>query len=171
MFPKHLYHFHVTLTALLLNLITPAISGNIVYHGSDFRSTCSTFEPTQYVANATVTVHEFVAAGTTLIFPDNDPSCARPNQTVSADVCRVALNISTSSRSGIIFEGWLPENWTGRFLATGNGGIDGCIKYEDVDYGTANGFSTVGSNNGHNGTGGSAFYHNDGVIEDYVWRS
>lgn len=54
---------------------------------------------------------------------------------------------------------------------TGNGGIDGCIKYEDVDYGTANGFSTAGSNNGHNGTGGSAFYQNNDVIEDYVWRS
>ena len=113
----------------------------------------------------------FVAAGTTLQFPDNDPSCARPNQTVSVDLCRIALNISTSSRSGVIFEGWFPENWAGRFLATGNGGIDGCIKYEDVNYGAANGFSTVGSNNGHNGTGGSSFYHNDDVIEDYVWRS
>jgi hypothetical protein len=87
------------------------------------------------------------------------------------DLCRVALNISTSGRSGVVFEGWLPEGWSGRFLATGNGGIDGCIKYEDVDYGTANGFSTVGSNNGHNGTGGSAFYHNNEVVEDYVWRS
>lgn len=26
----------------------------------------------------------------------------------------------------------LPLNWTGRFLGTGNGGVDGCIQYEDV---------------------------------------
>ena len=171
MIPMRLiYRFLASLIALPLNF-TPATSGYIEYHGSDFRTTCSTFEPTRYVTNATVTAHEFVAAGTTLLFPDNDLTCARPNQTVSVDVCRFALNISTSSRSGVIFELWLPGNWTGRFLATGNGGIDGCIKYEDMDYGTANGFSTVGSNNGHNGTRGSAFYHSDGVIEDYVWRS
>lgn len=162
-------HFRLMLTALLL---TPTLTtgSHIEYH-SDFRAACSGFSPSQYVQHATVNVLEFVAAGTTLLFPDNDPSCDRPNQTVSVDICRIALNISTSNRSGIIFESWLPANWTGRFLATGNGGIDGCVKYEDVDYGVANGFSAVGSNNGHNGTGGSAFFHNDEVIEDYVWRS
>lgn len=166
----HLSYCVAVALSILLNS-TPARGGNIVYHGTDFRTTCSTFEPTRYVANATVTAHEYVAAGTTLLFPGNDPSCARPNQTVSVDLCRVALNLTTSSRSGVVFEGWLPEKWSGRLLVTGNGGIDGCIKYEDVDYGTANGFSTAGSNNGHNGTGGSAFYQNNDVIEDYVWRS
>jgi feruloyl esterase len=138
---------------------------------SSFESNCLQFDPTSYVSNASVNALEFVAAGNTLQFPGNDPSCARPNQTVSVDICRVALNISTSDKSGIIFENWLPESWTGRFLATGNGGIDGCLKYEDVDYGVLNGFSSVGSNNGHNGTGGLAFFHNNEVLEDYVWRS
>ena len=138
---------------------------------SSFETKCLQFDPTSYVSSASVNALEFVTAGTTLQFPDNDPSCARPNQTVSVDICRVALNISTSDKSGIIFESWLPESWTGRFLATGNGGIDGCIKYEDIDYGCQNGFSAVGSNNGHNGTGGLAFFHNDEVLEDYVWRS
>lgn len=139
---------------------------------SEFRTACLSFDPKKHVANIpSVNAHEFVSAGTTLQLPDNDPSCARPNQTVSIDVCRIALNISTSSRSGIIFEQWLPVNWAGRFLATGNGGIDGCLKYEDVNYGAANGFSSVGSNNGHNGTGGEAFYLNSEVVEDYVWRS
>jgi feruloyl esterase len=139
--------------ALLLlgsNLAASVVGkGNIQYHGSDFQSACLTFDPVQYIPNGTVNAHEFVAAGSTLLFPDNDPSCGRPNQTVSADVCRIALNISTSSRSGVIFE----------------------VKYEDINYGTANGFSAVGSNNGHNGTGGSAFFRNDEVIKDYVWRS
>jgi feruloyl esterase len=163
-------HFRVILAALLLK-VALANGGYIEYHGSDFRTACSAFEPAKYVPNATVNAHDFVAAGTTLQLPGNDPSCARPNQTVSVDLCRVALNISTSSRSRVIFEGWLPARWTGRFLATGNGGIDGCVKYEDVDYGAANGFVAVGSNNGHNGTGGSAFFNNDEVVEDYVWRS
>lgn len=159
-----------TVAALALNF-NKASGSKLEYHGEAFRTACSNFDPTRYVSNATVTNHEFVAAGTTLLFPGNDPSCARPNQTVTVDVCRIALNISTSSKSSVILEGWFPESWTGRFLATGNGGIDGCIKYEDVNYGTTNGFATVGSNNGHNGTGGTAFYHNDEVIEDYAWRS
>jgi hypothetical protein len=45
---------------------------------------------------------------------------------VFADLCRIALSIPTSNRSSITFEAWLPRNWTGRFLGTGNGGIDGC---------------------------------------------
>ena len=137
---------------------------------SNFSSACMGFEPLKYVQNAAVNAHEFVTAGTTLQFPFSDPSCA-PNQTVSVDVCRIALNISTSDRSGIIFESWLPRNWTGRFLATGNGGIDGCIKYDDINYGNTNGFSAVGSNNGHNGTGGKAFLNNPEVVKDYVYRS
>lgn len=134
----------------------------------DFYSRCISFEPTRYVANSTVNALEFISAGKTLFF-QND-SCTQ-QQTVSVDICRIALNISTSTKSGIISEYWLPANWTGRVLASGNGGIDGCIKYADIDYGTSHGFSTVGSNNGHNGTGGSAFLHNNEVLKDYVWRS
>jgi hypothetical protein len=136
-----------------------------------FSSLCLGFEPLKYVPSAAVNAHEFVTAGTTLQFPGTDSSCSIFNQTVSVDICRIALNISTSDRSGIIFESWLPRNWTGRFLVTGNGGIDGCIKYDDINYGNKNGFSAVGSNNGHNGTGGSAFLHNPEVIQDYVYRS
>ncbi|KAH8195699.1 hypothetical protein TruAng_010130 [Truncatella angustata] len=45
------------------------------------------------------------------------------------------------------------------------------IKYEDIAYGVANGFATVGTNNGHNGTYGDAFYHNADVVTDFAWRS
>lgn len=68
-------------------------------------------------------------------------------------------------------EAWLPVNWTGRFLSTGNGGVSGCIQYEDMAYTSGLGFSTVSANNGHNGTGGEAFYKNDDVVADFAWRS
>lgn len=67
-------------------------------------------------------------------------------------------------------EAWLPSNWTGRFLSTGNGGTGGCIQYEDVAYGVSYGFATVAANNGHNGTSGVEFAI-PGVLEDFVWRS
>ena len=91
-----------------------------------FEKKCLSFKPENLVKGATRNVVEFVSAGTTLTFPDNDATCNRGSQAVSKDLCRVALEIKTSKQSSIAFEAWLPEDWSGRFLATGNGGIDGC---------------------------------------------
>ncbi|KAI0022241.1 tannase and feruloyl esterase [Xylariomycetidae sp. FL0641] len=166
-----------------------------------FEEKCAAFKAPDLVSGSTLNELHFVAAGTNLTFPHNDPSCDRASQIVPVDLCRVALAVPTSKRSSIIFELWLPENWSGRTLATGNGGIDGCIKYEDIAYGASNGFaryvvgqrmerfilfkaslgvthsSTVltaysfGANNGHSGTHGDAFYKNEDVLIDFAWRS
>jgi hypothetical protein len=45
------------------------------------------------------------------------------------------------------------------------------IRYEDLAYGTFQGFATVGSNNGHNGTTAIDMYHNMDVTTDFAWRS
>jgi hypothetical protein len=147
--------------SLLIAIVLAAIASakdriSPQYHGDDFSPPCLAFDTTKYAPNSAINEHRFVTAGTTLQFSGSDPSYARPNQTVSVDICRMAINISTSSRSGIIFKTSLLEDWSGRFLATGNWGTDGCIKYEETDYWNRYGFSTVGSDNGHNGTGGSA---------------
>ena len=93
---------------------------------SAFEKKCLAFRPEKFVPGATRSVLEYVAANTKLTFPDNVATCNRGSQAVTANICRVALSIKTSKRSNITFEAWLPENWSGRFLATGNGGIDGC---------------------------------------------
>ncbi|THU87952.1 tannase and feruloyl esterase [Dendrothele bispora CBS 962.96] len=121
--------------------------------------------------NARVWFSEFVPAGTNVTFPDNDPTCARSSQVVLTDTCRIAMFIPTSERSNISFEAWFPRNWTGRFLSTGNGGLSGCIQYEDMAYASALGFATVGANNGHNGTSGRPFLNNSEVVEDFAFRS
>lgn len=64
-----------------------------------------------------------------------------------------------------------PLAWNSRYLATGNGGIDGCIKYEDIAYGLSHGFASTGSNNGHNGTGGADFLNNEDVVIDFSYRA
>ncbi|KAF1840637.1 tannase and feruloyl esterase [Cucurbitaria berberidis CBS 394.84] len=138
---------------------------------TSFESKCLSFRPEKYIDGATRNVRQFVTAGTTLTFPDNDATCNRASQAVSSDMCRIALSIRTSRTSSIAFEAWFPENWSGRFLATGNGGIDGCIKYEDLAYGALNGFATVGANNGKNGTSGLAFLNNPETVIDFAWRS
>ena len=136
-----------------------------------FQQSCAQFSKNLKIDNATVWFSEYVAAGTNVTFPENNITCTRPGQVVSVDLCRVALYVATSARSGISMEAWLPQNWTGRFLSTGNGGISGCIQYEDLAYASGLGFSTVGANNGHNGTGGHAFLNNSEVVTDFGWRS
>ncbi|EON96030.1 putative feruloyl esterase b protein [Phaeoacremonium minimum UCRPA7] len=81
------------------------------------------------------------------------------------------MTLSTSNRSGIDMEVWLPKNWTGRFLSTGNGGLGGCIQYEDIEYATSLGFAAVGTNNGHNGMTGQAFLNNPDVVQDFAYRA
>ncbi|KNG91276.1 hypothetical protein ANOM_000340 [Aspergillus nomiae NRRL 13137] len=139
--------------------------------GADFQDSCQAFSPDTRTTDAHREFVEYVPAGTNLSLPYNDATCARPYQVVPVDLCRVALYLETSNRSSVTTELWLPRNWTGRFLGTGNGGIDGCIKYEDLAYGAANGFAVVGSNNGHNGTTAVSFYQNSDILADFSWRA
>lgn len=162
----------VALTSFLLaNVALLTTHLGSVLGQSSFQHKCSSFASEIHVDHTQVHFSEYVPAGTTLFFPDNDPTCMRPNQTVSVDLCRVAMYVATSNRSGITMESWFPSDWTGRFLSTGNGGISGCIQYEDLAYTTALGFATVGANGGHNGSTGVPFLNNLDVVADYSWRS
>ncbi|CAI6229963.1 unnamed protein product [Periconia digitata] len=137
---------------------------------SSFESQCADFSPS--ISNATVAVQEYIARGTNVTLIDNDKSCNRRFQIVDANFCRLALHVQTSERSSIVVEVWMPETWeAGRVLATGNGGVDGCIQYENLAYGNSHGFVTVGANNGHNGTSGAAFLNNSEVVIDFAHRS
>jgi feruloyl esterase len=138
---------------------------------SDFKSKCSAIASKLAIDNGKVYFSEYVAAGTNLSLPDNDPSCTTPSILVPADICRVALSVATSKRSNFSMEAWLPSNWTGRFLSGGNGGLNGCVDYENLAYTSGLGFSSVGTNNGHNGTSGRPFFNNADVVEDFAYRA
>ncbi|KAL1650748.1 Feruloyl esterase [Diplodia intermedia] len=150
-----------------------AVGVGVSAQNSSFEQQCSSLaaDLSSVLPNATVWFSDFVAGGTNISFPDNDPSCGRPAQVVENDLCRVALRVPTTNQSEISMEAWLPSNWTGRFLSTGNGGTSGCIQYEDMAYAADLGFATVSANNGHNGTRGIAFGENDDVVLDFAWRS
>jgi feruloyl esterase len=93
---------------------------------SSFEQQCLNFRAEQIVTGATLNALQYLSTNTTLLLPNNDATCNRAKQAVSTNTCRIVLSIKTSEQSSIIFEAWLPETWTGRFLASGNGGIDGC---------------------------------------------
>ncbi|KAL1695717.1 Tannase/feruloyl esterase [Schizophyllum commune] len=137
----------------------------------DFASDCSAFIDKISLDNVTVTSTEFVAAGTNLTVYVPASCGSASYQVVSTDVCRATMNVTTSERSGIRFEAWFPQNYTGRFLSTGNGGIGGCIQYSDIDYAASLGFAAVGANNGHDGMTGEPFLNNPDVVTDFAWRS
>lgn len=142
-----------------------------VVRNENFADKCASFANTLQLPNTVVWFTEHVAPGTNITFPDNHPTCGRPGQVVQAELCRVAMFVTTSSASNLSFEAWLPSDWSGRFLSTGNGGVSGCIQYEDLAYGVQNGFASVSANNGLNGTSALPMFKHPGVVEDYAYRS
>ncbi|TRM63606.1 Tannase/feruloyl esterase [Schizophyllum amplum] len=142
-----------------------------VHAQDDFASSCASFLNQINMENVTTYATDFVAAGTNITL-EQAPSCSDPpSQLVSTDLCRIRMNVTTSERSELRMEAWFPQNYTGRFLSTGNGGIGGCIQYSDLAYTSSLGFATVGTNDGHEGQTGVAFLNNPDVIADYAWRS
>ncbi|KAL1873162.1 Feruloyl esterase [Diaporthe australafricana] len=156
--------------------LVASLAANVVHgqNSSDFTAQCTSLADTlaSGIPNATVQSTVPVTAGTNLTITA-DPTCQRSSQVVDSDVCRVSLFVPTSDRSNLTMEVWLPpaEAWTGRFLSTGNGGLGGCIQYEDLAYTTALGFAAVGTNNGHDGNKGDAFYQNEEVVLDFAYRA
>jgi feruloyl esterase len=137
----------------------------------DFQVRCNSITSTLHIEHTNVFFSQFIATGTNLSLPENNATCGSTSQVVPADICRIALYVATSNSSGVNMEAWLPSNWTGRFLATGNGGLNGCVGYADMAYGSSLGFASVGTNNGHNGTSGGAFYNSPEVVADFAYRS
>ncbi|THX84627.1 tannase and feruloyl esterase [Aureobasidium pullulans] len=92
------------------------------------------------------------------------------------DMCRVVLTVATSPTSHNYMEVWLPSGstpWNGRLLGTRNGGLAGCIEYEDMAYYSSLNFATVGDNGGHNSStsDGSKLLNNNEAVIDLSYRS
>jgi feruloyl esterase len=175
---------------LILSLLFSLPSVSLLVSADTFQDSCRSFQLLVEHGNSTTEFVEFVPQNTTVDLKYRDLTCGGPGKTaqVAQDICRVALNVRTSNQSGIEMEAWLPRNWNGRFLATGNGGIGGCqlplpiykaqipnlqigVDYSALAYTTQHGFAAVGANNGHNGTTGKAFYKNPQVVADFADRS
>ncbi|KAK7046620.1 carboxylic ester hydrolase [Favolaschia claudopus] len=90
---------------------------------------------------------------------------------VTVSVCRVQFLTNTSESSVVYGEAWLPDEWYGRFLGLGNGGLNGCIDYDDLDYGSSLHFASIGTNNGHDGQSGMPFLGHPEVINDFAFRA
>ncbi|KAK1220530.1 hypothetical protein PQX77_016698 [Marasmius sp. AFHP31] len=148
--------------------LAPSFDFDSACNLSALSSISSQLEPPTQFFQASI-----VPAGSNLTFPDVDPSCVvnAPPVIIESDICRITMQVETSSSSRIKMETWLPRDWTGRFLSTGNGGLGGCIQYPDLAYSASLGFATVGANNGHDGAGGAPLAESPEVLADFVYRS
>ncbi|PVH96131.1 ferulic acid esterase [Periconia macrospinosa] len=123
----------------------------------------------------TVNFAQYVPSNTTIdpIAEGTNITCATgtpPAQPIPVAFCRVNLRVETSESSEIYMETWLPDNWKGRTLTAGNGGLAGCIPHADLANGASLGFASTGTNAGHNGTSAGAFYNQPEVVKDFAWR-
>jgi feruloyl esterase len=112
-----------------LHLLLPIlIAGSTVLASQNpFQDKCANFADKIDLPNVRVNFINYVPGGTNLSLTDNPTSCGAASQSVSEDVCRVAMAVATSNRSEITLEAWFPRNYSGRFLSTGNGGLSGCM--------------------------------------------
>ncbi|KAF4446972.1 hypothetical protein F53441_9443 [Fusarium austroafricanum] len=125
------------------------------------------------IPDATVSSISHHSLGDAIALPNTVASCGGPNYkaNITTDLCRVVVNISTSHSSVVRIEAWLPDNWNNRLLATGTGGIGGCIDYPAVQNGAHLGFASFGTNSGHDGQEGFDFFLNQPeVINDFGHR-
>ncbi|KAF1961257.1 tannase and feruloyl esterase [Byssothecium circinans] len=117
----------------------------------------------------------YLTNNATIALPDLVESCVsngRKSAKATNDLCRVVVNVTTSASSVNRIEAWLPDNWNGRFLATGNGGIGGCIDYNNLQHGAGLGFATFGTNGGHDGqTGFDFFLNRPENVNDFGYRA
>lgn len=136
-----LNHSFVVLSALL-----SLSSATLGYNQTDSAAACASLGASLAIEDVTVNFATYLPAGSNISLSQDYglASCGYTTQVISNDLCRLAMYVATSNRSGITLEAWLPTNWTGRFLSTGNGGVSGCIQYPDLAYAAGLGFATVG---------------------------
>ncbi|KAI0635862.1 feruloyl esterase-like protein [Trametes polyzona] len=140
---------------------------------TDLRSACLSFSPrphadisftaaTHYAANTHVNVSNVYSS----IDVSNLPS-----------FCRVELVVTTNATAGstALAEVWLPDDWNGRVLTVGNGGLAGGVTVTELGHvAVPQGFAGISTNTGHDGDtddGEWAGPHNDNAIVDWGWRA
>lgn len=83
---------------------------------------------------------------------------------------RIRLVSKPSESSHIRHELWLPEDWNGIFLGTGNGGLAGVIRIEKLEFGTFRGCATAHTDMGtYDGTRRGV--NCPDVHKDFGWRA
>ncbi|WP_436307365.1 tannase/feruloyl esterase family alpha/beta hydrolase [Variovorax sp. LjRoot290] len=85
--------------------------------------------------------------------------------------CRLAATMKPIAESNIKVELWMPANWNGKFLGTGNGGAGGAIRYNDLAVGLRRGYAVANTDMGTGPDGVSTMVGKMEKVVDYGHRS
>lgn len=131
-------------SALALGALGSAAGAAATNTTDSFVTACNDLADTiSSLDNVTASFTEYVASGGNISMTGIPSVCATTPQQVSADLCRVYMNVSTSDRSGIRLETWLPREFNGRFLSTGNNGMAGCKFFTTTSLETKSGLQVL----------------------------
>jgi len=142
-------------------LMLPAVCGIAFAQTSDPSAACAALKQLQVPGvNLAVTKTEWFPAGSA------PPGRGGPASTVKLPAyCRIDGMIdkrtgTAGATYGIGFAIALPQNWNGRFLLQGGGGLNGSVQFPlgasaaGTDPGLARGFAVASTDTGHEGRGG-----------------
>lgn len=142
-------------------VLLPAACGIAFAQASDPAAACSALKQLQVPGvNLSVTKTEWFPAGSA------PPGRGGPASTVKLPAyCRLDGMIdkrtgNAGATYGIGFAIALPQNWNGRFLLQGGGGLNGSVQFPlgasgaGADPGLARGFAVASTDTGHEGKGG-----------------
>ncbi len=83
---------------------------------------------------------------------------------------RIAFTTKPGTGSHILNEIWLPADWNGNFLGTGNGGLAGHVAFSEMAKFLPYGFACVNTDMGTSG-GRTCGCGNPDISKDFGWRS
>ena len=83
---------------------------------------------------------------------------------------RVLLQVRSGDKGLFRVEIWLPEQWNGVFIGTGNGGMAGSIAYWGFGEHLRNGYAVANTDMGTS-LGRESGIHNPDVWKDFGWRA
>ncbi|KAF2767987.1 tannase and feruloyl esterase, partial [Teratosphaeria nubilosa] len=100
--------------------------------------------------STTITLTSLIPPNSTFIGNTSEPTYNTPQHHLPPS-CRVVFAVPTAGRlnTSAGAELWLPTNWSGRYLAVGNGGFAGAINYPDLAWGVRKGFAAMSTDTGH----------------------
>ncbi|KAI0775268.1 feruloyl esterase-like protein [Trametes elegans] len=138
------------------------------------RSACTSFAPRGLSRIVSLSATTHYAANTNVNISNTYSSIDVSNL---PGFCRVELAITTNATAGskALTEVWLPDDWNGRVLTVGNGGLAGGVTVTELGHvAVPQGFAGISTNTGHDGDtdeGAWAGPHDDNAIVDWGWRA
>ena len=63
--------------------------------------------------------------------------------------CRIEATVTTSADSRVNFEVWIPLDWNGKIVVTGNGGYSNALNVRDMGHALSQRYAAVGGDTGH----------------------